>query len=143
MPSSTASTATIRAWAQAEGLEVGDRGRLRAEILGAYANAHGGAVRPTGARAKKVAPAKSAPSTTAARKSAATSAPRPAAKAVVLSELGPVHSSVQQVARVVDNKALADLQDAVAALTVRVARLEAAAAPFAKPKKFGRSGRRE
>lgn len=139
MPASAASTATIRAWAQAEGLDVGERGRLRAEILGAYATANGVAVTPRGVRAKKVAPTKSTASKVSVRKSAAKSAPRPAAKSVLgPKELAAVNSSALQVVRVADDTLLADLQDAVAALTARVARLEAAAAPSAKPKKFGR-----
>lgn len=34
------STAEVRAWAKAAGYEVADRGRLRPEILAAYATAH-------------------------------------------------------------------------------------------------------
>ncbi len=40
LPPATASTAQIRAWAVQVGLQVSDRGRLRPEVLAAYAAAH-------------------------------------------------------------------------------------------------------
>lgn len=40
LPPATASTAQIRAWAVHAGLPVSDRGRLRPEVLAAYAAAH-------------------------------------------------------------------------------------------------------
>lgn len=138
MPTSAPSTATIRSWAQAEGLDVADRGRLRPEILTAYAQAHG--VAPT----TKAAPAKgAAPSASKApgRGSAAKSAPRPAAKSVPApTEKAAVDSSTQEDVRAADDTPLADLQNAVAALTARVAKLEAATAVPAKQRKFGRRG---
>ena len=87
------STATIRAWAQHEGLEVAERGRLKPEILEAYAKAHGAQRRVggEGSRPKAVSPA----------------------SAEVVSEAA--------------NHRLADLEGSVAALAVRVAKLEAAA----------------
>lgn len=141
MPTSAASTATIRAWAQAEGLDVAERGRLKPEILSAYAKANGVAVKPKAVPAKRAAPTKSAASKAPARKSAAKTAPKPAAKSVPgPKEVAAVNSSALEVVRVADDSPLADLQDAVAALTARVTRLEAAAAAPAKPKKFGRRG---
>lgn len=143
MPTSAASTATIRSWAQAAGLDVAERGRLKPEILSAYAKANGGAVEPKGVPAKRAATTRSAASKVPARKSAAKTAHMPAAKSVPApKEVAAVNSSHQEVVRAADDTLLADLQDAVAALTARVTRLEAAAAAPApaKPKKFGRRG---
>lgn len=142
MSTSGASTATIRAWAQTEGLVVAERGRLKPEILSAYATAHGAAVKSKPGPAKQTAtPTKPAASKAPARNSAAKTEPRPAAKSV----RGPkavaaVKSSGQEVVRVAADPRLADLQNAVAALTARVTRLEAAAAGPGRPKKFGRKG---
>ena len=143
MPTSATSTATIRAWAQAEGFDVAERGRLRPEILSAYAKAHGVAVEPRAVPAAKraTAPTKSAASKAPARKSFAKAAPKPTVKSVPgPKEVAAVDSSAPEVVRVADDTPLADLQDAVAALTARVTRLETAAAALPKPKKFGRKG---
>ena len=141
MPTSAASSATIRSWAQAEGLRVAERGRLRPEIVRAYAKANGVAVTPKAVPAKRAAPTKSAASKAPARKSAEKTAHKPAAKSVPgPKEVTAVDSSALEIVRVADDTPLSDLQDAVAALTARVTRLEAAAAAPATPKKFGRKG---
>jgi len=141
MPTSAPSTATIRSWAQAQGLDVAERGRLKPEILSAYAKANGAAIKPKADPAKRAAPTKSAALKSPARKSAAKIAPEPASNSrQAPKEVAAVNSSAQEVVRAVDDTLLADLQDAVAALDARVTKLEAAApAPApAKPKKFGR-----
>lgn len=141
MPTSAASTATIRSWAQAEGLDVAERGRLRPEILSAYAKANGVAAKPKAVLAKKAVPTKSAASRAPARKSAAKTAPEPAAKSVPgPKEMAAVNSSTHEVVRVTDDTPLSELRDAVASLTARITRLEASAAAPAKPKKLGRRG---
>lgn len=135
MPTPATSTATIRAWAQAEGLDVAERGRLKPEILSAYAEANGVAVEPKAVPAKRSAvPTKSAASKAPARKSVAKAPPKPPAKSVPgPKEMAAVDSSALEVVRVADDSPLADLQDAVAALTARVTRLEAdTAAPQAE-----------
>lgn len=81
--STDVSTATVRAWAQSQGLHVAERGRLKPDVLKAYAAANGS----TG---KKPAPVKKAASTKTAakptvakapeRKTAAKTTPKPAAK---------------------------------------------------------------
>lgn len=142
MPTTGASTATIRAWAQAEGLDVAERGRLKPEILSAYAKATSRAVKPTTDPAKRAAvPRNSTGSSKApAWKPAAKTATKPAAKSVPgPKEMTAVNSPSLEVVRVAYDKPLADLQDAVALLTARVTKLEAAAAALPKPKKFGRT----
>ena len=141
MPTSASSTATIRAWAQAEGLNVAERGRLRPEILTAYAKANRLAATTKAAPAKRAAPTRSAAATAPARRSAAKTAPKAAAKSVPApTEGAAVTSSTLEVARAADDRPLADLQNAVAALTARITKLEAAAAAPAKPRKFSRRG---
>lgn len=133
----TASTATIRAWAQAEGLDVAERGRLRPDILDAFAAANESAAKKKTARAKASAattPARSvvpkAPARTPAR-----SGPKPAANTapVALAE-----ASAAEGVRVAVDVRIVDLQDALAALTARVSKLETAASAPSTKKRFGR-----
>jgi len=141
MPTSAPSTATIRAWAQGEGLNVAERGRLRPEILTAYAKANRLAATTKAAPAKRAAPTKSATAKAPARGSAAKTAPKAEAKSVPApTEGAAVTSSTLEVARAADDRPLADLQNAVAALTARITKLEVAAAAPAKPRKFSRRG---
>jgi hypothetical protein len=141
MPTSSASTATIRAWAQSEGLDVAERGRLKPEVLEAYAAANGSAANRKPAAAKKTAKAKAAttPTTPKApvRKAPAKTAAKPAGKPFPRPKAAPAEISSPAVVPVAVDTRIADLQSAVAALTARVAKLEAAGAPSAK-NRFGR-----
>ena len=66
---STPSTSQVRSWAQSKGMDVGDRGRLSAELHEAYRQANGGKATAVAAPAKKAA-AKKAPATKPAAKKA-------------------------------------------------------------------------
>ena len=141
MPTSIASTATIRDWARAEGLDVAERGRLKPEILSAYAKATGVAVKPTTGPAKTIAvPTNGTGSKVPSRKPAPKTESNPTAMSVPgPKEVTAVNSPSLEVVRVADDKPLADLQDAVALLTARVTKLETAAAALPMPKEFGRT----
>lgn len=140
MPTPAVSTATIRSWALAEGLDVAERGRLKPEILSAYAKGNGVVGKPKAIPAKGAAATRSAASKAPAPTSAARTAPTPVAKSAPgPNEVAAVNSTAREVS-FADDTPLADLQDAVAALTARVASLEAAAAAPTKSKKFGRKG---
>ena len=82
MPTPAPSTATIRSWAQGEGLDVAERGRLKPEILSAYAKASGPAAKPKAVPAKRAATTKSTTTKAPARRSAAKTAPKPVAMSV-------------------------------------------------------------
>ena len=122
----TASTATIRAWARAEGLDVAERGRLNPQIVAAFTAANGSAGQSTRNRkpsnatpakpASRVATTK-APVRKAQSKSPAKAAPFAAAR-----------TDGDAIAAVREDTRIADLQAAVTALTARVAKLEAASA---------------
>ena len=119
----TASTATIRAWAHAEGLDVAERGRLKPEIVAAYAAANGSA--------GKSASRQKAARVTQAKATGKTTARKAAPKRVV--SAAPVVVAPETAATDAEDPRIADLLSAVNALTERVARLEAAAVPV-KPR---------
>ena len=144
----TASTATIRAWAQAEGLKVGDRGRLRPDVLEAYGAANGSSVKatkpPAKAGSKHKPSAKTATPKTRLPKAAAKPAPEPAAKpeakakAMPIAKVAPaVETPTPEVVTVAENTQIAELRAALETLTARVTKLEAT--PVAT-KKSGRRG---
>lgn len=66
----TPSTSQVRAWAREQGVAVGDRGRLPADLVAQYLTAHG-------------APTRSAPTSTAPPRRRASAAP-PASGEVVI-----------------------------------------------------------
>jgi hypothetical protein len=142
MPTNAPSTATVRAWALAEGLSVAERGRLKPEVLEAYVAAKGTAGKTPAKAAKVKSPARGAtkgPARTASTNPTAARTARPAAQSTVTAEGVPAaSSSAAEVARRVGEPRLSELQDAVAALTARVATLEARGAAPASRKKFGR-----
>lgn len=138
----TASTAAIRAWAQAEGLKVGDRGRLRPDVLEAYDAASGSSAKamrtPAKTGSKSKLSAKTAAPKPRLRKAAAKPRPKPAAKAISTANVTPAaETPASQVVTVAENIQIAELRAALEALTARVTRLEAA--PIAT-KKSGRKG---
>ena len=138
----TASTAVIRAWAQAEGLKVGDRGRLRPDVLEAYDAASGSSVKAMKTPAKTGSKPKASANTAAPkprlRKAAAKPGPKPAAKAMSTANVAPAaETPTPKVGRVAENTQIAELRAALEALTARVTRLEAT--PIAT-KKSGRKG---
>ena len=101
----------MRAWARENGYDVADRGRLRPEVLEAFAAAH----RST--TSKKTGP-KPATRKAPARKAAAKPAPEP--------EAVPAPSSPEPKPKpVTDDRRLVALGEELAALTERVAQLEA------------------
>lgn len=138
----TASTATIRAWAQAEGLKVGDRGRLSPHVLEAFEAVNGSSVTvmktsaKTGSKAK--ASAHAAAPKPRLRRAAPKPAPRPAAEDMSTANVAPAPETLtSQVVRAAEHPQIAELRAAFEALTARVARLEAT--PLAT-KKSGRKG---
>jgi hypothetical protein len=81
-PSTRSNVGAVRAWAQANGHNVGDRGRIPASIVSAYEAANGPAQTNGTAQANGSAPAPTAPRTRRARKAkAAATAPAEAAPA--------------------------------------------------------------
>lgn len=116
----------MRAWARKNGYDVADRGRLRPEVLDAYADAH----RTSGSPAKKAPAAKpaarKAPAAkpTVAKKVAVAPAPAPAPQ--VTQEPESPEPTPKPVA---DDRRLVALGEEIAALTERVAQLEAQVGP--------------
>jgi hypothetical protein len=155
MSNPVATTAEIRAWAQAAGLDVAERGRLRPEVVAAFHAAQSPATTPAAKPVKAAKPAKLAKAvqpakpTKAARPLKAASTPVPAAHAPVVTApevtapevTAPVTADAPAVA-VVD-PLLGRLESALSALTARVDKLEAAAAASvsaAPRRRFGRKG---
>ena len=138
----TASTAAIRAWAQAEGLKVGDRGRLRPDVLEAYDAVSGSSAKATKTPAKTGSKHKPSANTSAPkprlRRAAAKPAPEPAAKAMPIAKVAPAAERPRKkVALVAEHTHIAELRAALEALTARVTKLEAT--PIAT-NKSGRKG---
>ena len=113
----------MRAWARDNGYDVADRGRLRPEVLDAYTAAH----RTGSGTAKK------APAATPAAKKAPTKTGKPVAKKVAPAPAAAPAPEVEQEERspepkpkpVTDDRRLVALGEELAALTERVAQLEA------------------
>ena len=121
----------MRAWARENGYDVADRGRLPAEIQDAYVAAHRRGTKPAKkAAAKPVAKKPTASSTKAAPAQAAPKPPAaqepvhpPAAPAAESTEKGRPQPKPSPVT---DDRRLVALGEELAALTERVAALEAA-----------------
>jgi len=130
MPTPAVPTSTIRAWALSQGLDVAERGRLKPEVLDAYNAAH----RRTKAKATAAKPVP------AAKPKPTAEAPKQAAARPVVAT-APAPDEIPDAAEATQDLRLTDLEATVAALTARVAKLEAnaAAAPQTK-KRFGRKG---
>jgi hypothetical protein len=123
----TPDTAAVRAWARENGYQVADRGRLRPEVLDAYdaAQRTGGTATkkkaaPAAKPARKAASVKAAPASKAPAKkvNAATPEPEPAAPAAA-------NAPEPKPQPVADDRRLVALGEELAALTERVAQLEA------------------
>ena len=119
----------MRAWARENGYDVADRGRLRPEVLEAYAAAHRkGSGTAKKAAAKPAAAKKAAAKPAAAKKPAAKKAPAPkpaVAKAPEPEAEEAPASPEPKPKPVTDDRRLVALGEELAALTDRVAKLEA------------------
>jgi hypothetical protein len=123
-----ATTSEIRAWAQANGYDVGDRGRLPVEVTEAYRKGKGKAAPVKAAAAKSAAPAsKAAPAATAMPAKKATPVRKPSViKVVTDTDTAPDEAPPVPVAPAVKGAATptVSLEDRVATLEQQVAFLK-------------------
>lgn len=133
MAVTTPDTSAVRAWARKNGYDVADRGRLPAEVQDAYVAAHrkgsGGADGGSGETAgKAVAPARKAGSKTAAPSAATKKAAPPAPPRAAAEDRDATSDTTPRPkpSPVTDDRRLVALGEELAALTERVAVLEAA-----------------